>query len=143
MANVEFVATLKVSECNGYMNSHWYVDNKLVAEIIPTNDDDIRVRFGLTIPGKITVVLSGKNMLEDTKLDSNGNIVKDKFISIKEMSLAKVSIPEHVFKDFCEFDIGTNKLNTSYYGFPGTVTIVFDEEDPILWHFKHNHYKKS
>ena len=139
--NTKIDLTLAVGECNGYMNSQWFVDNVIVADVKPTTADDIDISFDVTLPCTITVLFSGKNMATDTVLDESGNVLRDKFIFFKHLSLARVPVPEHIFRNFCNYETEDQTLNTTYYGFPGKMTFKFDENDPILWHFKHNHYK--
>jgi hypothetical protein len=139
--NSKIDITIAVGECNGYMNSQWFVDGIPVADIKPTTNDDISVCFDVKLPCTITVLLSEKNMSTDTVIDNAGNVIQDKFISFKKLSLARMPVPEHIFKNFCNYEIENQTLNTTYCGFPGKLTIKFDEEDPIVWHLKHNHYK--
>jgi hypothetical protein len=139
--NSKIDITLAVGECNGYMNSQWFVDNVMVADIKPTTDNDIDISFNVTLPCTITAIFSGKNMSTDTVSDESGNIVRDKFIFFKHLSLARVPVPEMTFRNFCNYETENQKSNSTFYGFPGKMTLELDEKDPILWHFKHNHYK--
>jgi hypothetical protein len=140
---VDFKVTLAVGECNGFMNSCWFVDDKCVAKIMPSQAGDVDVEFSISLPSSIRIELSNKNLNTDTVVDSNGTIVQDKFIMIKNMWLARRQIPAAVFMNMCDLKSDTERVKTAYFGFPGVVTICFDEKDPIIWHFKHNHYKVS
>lgn len=139
----EFKVTLDVGECNGFMRTEWYANDQLVADVMPTSTDPIDVCFNLTLPGTVKIVLSGKNMNTDTLVDDSGKTVKDKFIKIKQMSLARHPISEHVYMNLCNVTTEQGIFTTAYFGFPGTVKISFNEADPILWHLTHTQYKVS
>lgn len=140
---VEFKAKLSHGECNGFMHSRWYVNGDLKVDLYPTTTDEIEISFMIDMPCDITIVVDGKNHKTDTKLDSYGNILQDKFIKINSATLANHPIPEHIIIQICEITSGNSITTSSFFAFNSTATIKFDESDPVVWHFKHNHYKVS
>jgi hypothetical protein len=139
----EFKVKLEVGECNGFMKSKWFANEQCMIEVDPTESGEIDISFDVELPCTIKIELSGKDLNADTKVNQNGNIIQDKFIKISGMWLARHPIPEFVYMNMCEVETNDSKFKTSYFGFPGTVLIALDEQDPITWHFKHNHYKVS
>jgi len=139
---VNFKVALTFGECNGYMSSQWFVNDVCVATVAP-GCKNVEVEFPIKLPCVITVKVSGKNLLTDTIVDSDGRVLKDKFIKIDSMWLAKHPIPEHIYMNLCEVDTGNDKFKTAYFGYPGTILINFNETDAIKWHFKNNHYRIS
>lgn len=137
-----FRVKLTLGECNGFMSSEWFVNDQHITTL-ETNTTEAFVEFFVDLPCVITIKLSNKNLETDTLVDHNGQVIKDKFIKIDNMWLARRFIPEHVFSNMCEIQTVDKKFTSSYFGFPGTVNIHINEADPILWHFKNNHYKIS
>jgi hypothetical protein len=140
---VDFKVTLTVGECNGFMNSRWFANDTCMAEIAPSQSGDLDVEFSISLPCVIRIELSNKNLETDTVINSDGAITQDKFIMIKNMWLARRPIPDSIFMNMCDLKTVNDNFKTAYFGFPGVVTICFDEKDPIIWHFKYNHYKVS
>jgi hypothetical protein len=140
---VDFKVTLTVGECNGFMNSRWFADDTCMAEITPSQSGDLDVEFCISLPSTIRIELSNKNLETDTVLGEDGTITHDKFMMIKNMWLGRRPIPDSIFMNMCNLKTIDTNCKTAYFGFPGVVTICFDEKDPIVWHFKHNHYKVS
>lgn len=140
---VKFKAKLTHGECNGFMHSRWYANGDLKVDLYPTSTDEVEISFMIDMPCEITIVVDGKNHNTDTIVDSHGNIMQDKFIKIDSAMLANHPIPESIVTQMCNVSFGDNDGHSSFFGFNGTVTIKFDESDPVVWHFKHNHYKVS
>lgn len=142
MNSVDFKVLLSLGECNGFMNSRWSANGHYITKQNHSSNTS-EIEFRIKLPSTITIELSGKNPMTDTIVNGDGRIIQDKFIKIDGMWLARHPIPEHIYMKMCEVDNGVDKFTTSYFGFNGTVTINFNELDPIMWHFKNNHYKIS
>jgi hypothetical protein len=93
----------------------------------------------------IKIDFSGKNSLTDTQVNSQGQILQDKFIKIEKMWLARHSIPNNIFMKLINFttDSGEIYQNNDYFGFNGQALLTFAEKDAVIWHMRHNHYRVS
>jgi hypothetical protein len=86
----------------------------------------------LKLPTKITLVVSGKNMSLDTKIDKDGKILEDLYIKIIGVSLdgfdPGVSFLHQKIKLVTEDGV----LTTPYLGFNGHVDFIMDQ--PTVFH---------
>jgi hypothetical protein len=132
-------------ECNGFMNSVWSINDNIVKTFAPLNPGPHCLEFEIQLPCVIKIVFSGKNSLTDTQVNSQGQILQDKFIKIEKMWLARHSIPDNIFMKIINFttDSGEIYQNNDYFGFNGQALLTFAEKDAVIWHMRHNHYRVS
>ena len=87
----------------------------------------------VTLPTKITLVVHGKDMNNDTRLDDKGNIIQDLYVRIMGVYLDGFNLGEEFLYKKIKFITEDGVLTTPYLGFNGRVefdldqTTVFDQ----------------
>ena len=77
------------------------------------------VEFNVDLPATIKVITSGK-LPDDTEVDSQGNIVSDKFIKITGITVGGIIIPLWMIeKKAVQFHTNNSIIFTNYLGFNG------------------------
>ena len=137
--DIKFVVTH--GECNGLMNSRWFVNGVIAHELIPTAPGSSEIDLVIELPAEINIELWNKDLNNDTMVDSHGNVLKDKFLKVDQVYLARLPIDDHLLLKMFEIHTDNAVINTSYFGFPSTVKFVINEADAMTWHLKNNHYK--
>ena len=136
-SQTEISFCLEQGECNGYMNSQWFFNDKLVYETKGLHESNINL--SLDLPGQLVIVATGKNPTRDTKVDDNNNIVQDKYIKLSEMYVARYPVKSHVIRTLCQFTADDGSVHTSnYFHRNGKMVINFESNDPIAWHIQRN-----
>ena len=93
-------------------------------QVYAVTDQKNSFSLPVSLPGTVTLTFSGKDMMHDTVLDSQGNIVEDLYVKIQKIKLDG-------------FDMGVNFLNQkivlitddgkeipgAYIGFNGKIVI--------------------
>jgi hypothetical protein len=80
----------------------------------------------LELPTKITLVVSGKNMSSDTKIDEDGKILEDLYIKIIGVSLDGFDIGVNFLYQKIKLVTEDGVLTTPYLGFNGHVDFIMD-----------------
>lgn len=101
---------------------------------IVTNTDSIRVphlpvgtteyTVACTVPDTIKIQVSGKNLRRDTIVDSQGQIVQDKYVLLRDLRIDQMSVCAPWLPN--GITLHTDKGHTvqsNYWGFNGTVQI--------------------
>ena len=136
----ELKLVLEHGECNGYMSVQCYANGQLIAEpqIDKSNNSivDVKVDF----PVELVIKVSGKNNNTDTVVE-NGQIVKDKYVKLKQVYLARYHVNENMLHTLCQFtpDMGTTEQNNYFYC-NGIAKMQFHAQDALRWHLKYNKY---
>ena len=100
---INITLELKFGECNGYMQVEIYDNFRLLKKIHNPNSALQKISFDIVLPNKLRFVLTNKDMNHDTKLDSNGNIINDKFVELTSLSVGKMLCNERILKNICQF----------------------------------------
>jgi RecA/RadA recombinase len=74
----------------------------------------------------------------DTKLDSNNNIIADKYVLLSAMKLGEIPVRSNKLFDICDYATRDGHSKNTFWAFDGQVIIDFDEKDFIKWHLKNN-----
>ncbi len=83
-------------------------------------------------PSIVTIKVDGKGPV-DTEIDSNGKILKDKYIKLDSLLVDRM--PVHILSLVkIPLVTGNRVVNSNYWGFNGTVTFDFDQPNSMLWH---------
>lgn len=138
----ELKISLEVGECNGYMDVNIYVNNELVSQpdLTKNNNSTVDVDLQVNFPFDLKIQVSGKNLNTDTQID-DGKIVKDKYIKLKKLYLARYSVHESVLYSTCSFyPENKSREQNNYFYCNGVAELKFQEPDALVWHVKHNKY---
>ena len=81
----------------------------------------------ITLPTKITLIVHGKDMDNDTKLDDQGNIIQDLYVKIMGVYLDGFNLGEEFLYKKIKFITKDGVLTTPYLGFNGRVEFDLDQ----------------
>lgn len=136
----ELKFTLEFGECHGYMAVACYANDMLIAEPAPTSSNNVIVYTDVDLPLDLTIKVSGKNLNTDTVVENN-KIVKDKYVKLKDVYLAKYPVNPTVMYNLCSFTHSNgNTEQTNYFYRDGTAILKFQATDALRWHLLHNKY---
>lgn len=141
MSTIPLDITAEQGECNGFMTTAWYVNDRLLTPTYHSHQKNINMQLEISMPCRIAIVCSGKNQETDTEL-IDGKIVKDKYFCITSASLGRYPIDKDVLCNrliVFAADAGDTK-HTAYFYANGVATLEFTENNALLWHLKHNHF---
>lgn len=118
---------------NGSMGMTIRCNNKVLLSKSSFETDSFVFTDNVELPAEITIDLYGKNS-GDTSIDSDGNIVADKYIKLQELSIDRV--PLHILSliHLVEIDHDVQTGVTNYWGFNGQAKIKIEQPDSFLWH---------
>lgn len=100
--------------------------------IVPDTLGLATVEFEQEFPGKVELTVSGKDMNHDTILDAEGQIIKDKHILLKSITVDRVLVPDHFVQSWPK----TSERSTSYFGFNDSIVLNFEDSDSFYWLLK-------
>jgi hypothetical protein len=100
--------------------------------LVPGPDLLATVTIDQEFPGRIDLVVDGKDMNHDTILDAEGNIVQDKHILLTNVTVDRVLVPDHFIQSWPK----TSNRSTSYFGFNDQISLNFDDSDSFYWLLK-------
>lgn len=92
--------------------------------LIPDQNNRFLISQTVKLPDSVILTFSGKDLEQDTKLDSNGNIVQDLFVEIESLSLSGFEVPKKMFYHI--FTLNTTngqQISTAYVGFNGIIKL--------------------
>jgi hypothetical protein len=108
-------------------------------ESINNTQKNLTAIIDLTSPGSLTIQLDGKNNNVDTNVDSQGNIVADKYVQLQKLIVGRVPVSNaNLYNLCCYTTITGTQANDTYWGWNGKVCINFDHINPVLWHAHNN-----
>jgi len=91
------------------------------------------------LPTEIVIITSGKNFIEDTKIDAAGNIYEDLAVQIESISLDSFELSEvYLHQRIKILTESGEEHTTSYFGFNGTIVLDFSESNVFLQVLKAN-----
>lgn len=100
--------------------------------LLPESNGLATIELEQEFPGQIELTVSGKDMNHDTILDTEGQIVKDKHILLKSITVDRVLVPNHFVLSWPK----TSERSTSYFGFNDSVCLNFEDSDSFYWLLK-------
>lgn len=124
---------IEVLECNGCpkLDFFWAGEKILTPDIKP-GIQTINFSTSKTLPNKLVIKQSGKNMKNDTVMKGI-DITKDKACIIRKIAIDDITLIHECHL----FDFHTqegSKLNTNYLGFNGDYVIDINEQDIEMWY---------
>lgn len=100
-------------------------------------DNSTTVNTSIKLPCDLNFVLSNKNQKLDTLVDETGNVIADKYVVLKKLSAGFVPVADNVLFKTCRLITTDNQeIYNTFWGFNGTATIEFHEDDILRWHLK-------
>jgi hypothetical protein len=124
------------------------IDGRAMLIEVVANNDTLRVDHNnpkivlsqITIPNKIEIKFSGKNLKHDTKIDQLGNIIQDMYVKIIGMKIDNLKIPDWVIQKKLSYTTDAGKeLQTAYIGFNGIMTMLIPENNVFAFYRRLNH----
>ena len=87
----------------------------------------------IKFPAKFSIQVNGKGPT-DTKVDEQGNIVKDMYIKLTDINVDGMSCHQQYLYNSINLttDLG-EKIQKSYWGFNGQVGLDFDYQNSFFW----------
>jgi len=119
----------------GFLNDHnmsLIIDGKLFDSF---SSPDFVYTKQIELPTAVCIEVRGKGK-NDTLVDDNGLIVKDKYILLKNIRLDGVSCDPVYCHKAITLNTGTDKIKSPYWGFNGFVQIDFNESNGFRWLIK-------
>ena len=128
--------TLDVKNYNGGPCVKIYTDSEILFDdrIKEKGICNLAFETDFVLPGKLIIEHHTKNMREDTKIDSDGNILDDKGFCIKNVKIGEYLLMHELFKFKFITDTGEVVENTNYLGYNGKFIIDVDKEDLHEWY---------
>ena len=91
------------------------------------------------IPTTINIITDGKDNNNDTLLDDKGNVIKDKFLRIDEISIDKKPIDTNaLYKIIKIHTVEKQLIYSNYVGFNGVTSINLEYSDSLIAHLQIN-----
>ena len=101
--------------------------NNIEYKILPDIGDCSTFQFNLTLPDKLILTISNKSE-NDTIIDDNGTILEDRYIQLQEASIDGFDLNYNfLHKKIKLVTFENNEIISSYFGFNGSVELIFDQ----------------
>jgi hypothetical protein len=97
------------------------------------DDDTFVYETTITFPTSMTIRVFNKQR-NDTLVDEQGNIIKDKYIKLLDIQVDGVSCSPYYVSKYVILNTADGRaLTTNYWGFNGTVLLDFTEDNSFYW----------
>lgn len=119
---------------NGSMNIEIFDGDNSIYVGQNLTEGPLRIDCPIHWPTTINIVVSNKGN-KDTLVDQTGTILKDKAIEVTQVLINNFPIQQHLIDKIliCRRD-GTNAdTHENWWGFNGTVKIIFDQSNPMRY----------
>lgn len=136
----ELDINLYFSNYNGSMTVEIKNNNQMLTKFANVATGDYNVKCLIDMPANLTFTISGKNYNSDTRVVDQ-EVVADKFVQLKSMSLGKIPIGVLLLPTICKFttDKEGDKIKyETYWGFNGVVNINIPYSNFIKYHLSMN-----
>jgi hypothetical protein len=121
-----------IGRYNGTMGMAIFSNGREVLHQEYFDDNSFEFTTEFSWPGTVVIKLFNKQF-KDTEIDSQGNILNDKYIKLDSLMIDKIVVDDEILRDFVNLDTENQSLKELYWGFNGSVTLTFEEEDFFLW----------
>jgi len=103
-----------------------------VGEIIALPDEleQCTVSTVIDFPGQLIIYLDGKNNNTDTLVNEAGEITQDKYVQLAQVKVDRMIVPDSFLQ---KWPLVNDSFTTTYFGFNGTVKLVFNEPNSFYW----------
>ena len=131
--NAHLIFDFTIGHCNGSMSMIILANGEEILNQDKFEQDKFCFEITIPWPSDILIKLYNKGP-NDTEVDPNGNILRDKFIKLEALTVDRM--PLHILSllNLSTIDTGTEQIKTNYWGFNGTVKLNFDAPDTMSWH---------
>lgn len=102
-------------------------------DVVPDSNEQAVVQVSVDFPGELCLELTGKDNNVDTILDSNGNIVQDKFVRLTKVKVDRMIVNDHFLQ---KWPIVNDSFASTHFGFNGQVRLGFNEPTAFHWLLK-------
>jgi hypothetical protein len=122
-----------IGHCNGTMSMEIFANDTLVSSYSLFDTDRFVFKHCIDWPTTLKIVLSNKNLLHDTTVNSDGKIIADKYIQLIRIVVDRIEASvEHMNSIVLNTD--DNKITATYWGFNGYVELNLTQENSFMWH---------
>ena len=136
----ELKIDLEAGECNGYMNTEIYVNDQLICCPNFVNSNNLILDIPVNFPFDLRIQVSGKNLNTDTHVE-DGKIVRDKYVKLKQLYVARYPVNEGVLYNMCLFHPQDKPAEkTNYFYCNGSAVLNFQAPDAMKWLLLYNRY---
>jgi hypothetical protein len=117
-----------------------FVANKKILHTVKKFSAGINnVSIDVELPTTINIITDGKDNNNDTLLDDKGNVIKDKFLRIDEISIDKKPIDTNaLYKIIKIHTVEKQLIYSNYVGFNGVTSINLEYSDSLIAHLQIN-----
>jgi hypothetical protein len=117
-----------------------FVANKKILQTVKKFSPGINnVSIEVELPTTINIITDGKDNNNDTLLDDKGNVIKDKFLRIDEISIDKKPIDTNaLYKIIKIHTVEKQLIYSNYVGFNGVTSINLEYSDSLIAHLQIN-----
>tara|TARA_R100001079_G_scaffold110911_1_gene88330 strand:+ start:5291 stop:5668 length:378 start_codon:yes stop_codon:yes gene_type:complete len=117
-----------------------FVANKKILQTVKKFSPGINnVSIDVELPTTINIITDGKDNNNDTLLDDKGNVIKDKFLRIDEISIDKKPIDTNaLYKIIKIHTVEKQLIYSNYVGFNGVTSINLEYSDSLIAHLQIN-----
>lgn len=142
LTNLELL--LEFGHCNGTMDVIVESRQSVIKEIKNCTSETISITTKIALPNTITLRLSNKNYGTDTKLNSQNEIIQNKYVQLKQLKFGSINWDPDKLFHLCAYntDQDTNTINTTFWDKNGTITIDFFDKHFIQFHLHYNNLFK-
>ena len=117
------------------MHMQIFINDQLKGDYNQFDGDHATFKQMIDWPSVVKIVLTNKNNLCDTEVDSHGKVIADKYIELKEIIVDRIPVNQSVISAI-RLTTTDTVINSSYWGFNGTVCINLDQTDSFEWHLR-------
>jgi len=123
----------KIGNYNGTMRMTIFINDVLIEDYKKFDSEHVVFKHNIPWPSTMKILLTGKNLSCDTKVDPDGKILADKFIELKKILVDRCEATVQYTKSI-HLNTKDQSINSVYWGFNGSVTLIFDQDDSFIWH---------
>jgi hypothetical protein len=103
--------------------------NELESVLTPVDNSTYCYEQNIKLPCSVHLDFFGKDNSKDTKIDEQGNILKDKHTLIKAINLDNLPIESLYVKRKLELIHSNGATNSNYIGYNGAMVIQFEKSN--------------
>lgn len=102
----------------------------------------VNMSFDVEFPTVLVFDISNKDPNHDTVVDSQGNIVSDKFVKVKSIRVGNVPVGEGLLFNMCKYfpEFRKESVNDTFWAFNGRAVVEFSADNFIHWHLAQNNF---